>query len=74
MVKCAGGHQPEVFAPKQHDKAEYYEETHSMALKVDAHSHRDGWPSAHALFVQIKAQGYRGSYRAVTDLIWVVAQ
>ena len=33
-----------------------------MALKADAHRHKDGRRTARALFVQIAAQGYRGGY------------
>jgi len=40
-----------------------------MALKADAHRHKDGRRTARALFVQIRAQGYRGGYSAVTDFI-----
>jgi hypothetical protein len=46
-----------------------YKETLFMALKFDAHRDKDGRRTARALFVQIRAQGYRGGCSAVTDFI-----
>lgn len=50
-------------------KLSAFEESLVMALKADRLRSKDARRTARALFVQIRAQGYRGGYTAVTDFV-----
>jgi transposase len=50
-------------------KLSAYEPTLDQALTTDSHRPKQGRRSGRALFAQIRAQGYRGGYSAVTDYI-----
>ena len=68
-LKAPGDVSPRYLRRSDATKLSAYEATLVMALKADAHRHKDGRRTARALFVQIRAQGYRGGYSAVTDFI-----
>ena len=68
-LKAPGDVSPKYLRRSDPTKLSAYEATLVMALKADAHRHKDGRRTARALFVQITAQGYRGGYSAVTDFI-----
>jgi len=68
-LNAPGDISPKYLRQSNMTKLSDYEETLFMALKVDAHRDKDGRRTARALFVQIRAQGYRGGCSAVTDFI-----
>ena len=68
-LKAPGDVTPKYLRRSDATKLSAYEATLVMALKADAHRHKDGRRTARALFVQITALGYRGGYSAVTDFI-----
>lgn len=63
-LNAPGDISPKYLRQSNMTKLSDYEETLIMALKVDAHRHKGGRRTARALFVQIRAQGYRGGYSA----------
>jgi transposase len=68
-LKAPGDVSPRYLRQSETTKLGAYEETLIMALKADAHRHKDGRRTARALFGQITALGYRGGYSAVTDFV-----
>jgi len=68
-LRAPGDVSPKYLRRSDPTKLSAYEATLVMALKADAHRHKDGRRTARALFVQITALGYRGGYSAVTDFI-----
>jgi transposase len=68
-LKAPGDITPKYMREGPEGKLTPYKDVLVQALKTDMHRPKKGRRSAKALFAQIRAQGYRGGYSAVTDFI-----
>lgn len=63
----------EVLSPRRYRRGEVpnkltpFHAALELALKADAHRSKQNWRTGKALFVQIRADGYAGSYSRATD-------
>jgi transposase len=63
-LKEPGDKDPKYVRKSVEGKLTAFEETLDQSLKADAHRPKHGRRTGRALFKQIRAQGYRGGYRA----------
>ena len=66
-LKTSSSKVPKYSRESSEGKLTAFETTLEHALTADAYRPKQGRRTAKALFTQIRAQGYRGGYSAVTD-------